>query len=262
MIESLTNNKIKQVTGLQTKSKERRKSGLFVAEGVKMFMEAPIELIEAVYVSSSYATDLAKQTEPERKKLEETGYEEVSEACFLKMSDTQTPQGILTVLRMPSFSYEEVIKKEKGMYVILEGLQDPGNLGTIMRTAEGAGVTAIIANKDTVDLYNPKTIRSTMGSIYRVPFFSVDNLEEAIKTLQDEGAVIYAAHLKGEKFYHEFDYTKKTGFLIGNEGNGLSDEISSLADEYLKIPMEGKLESLNAAVATAILVYEGHRQRA
>ena len=144
--------------------------------------------------------------------------------------------------------------------MILEDLQDPGNMGTILRTAEGAGVTGIILSKNCVDLYNPKVIRSTMGSIYRMPVMQADLLE-ILPVLKENKIQTYAAHLKGKNWYHEEDYTEGTAFFIGNEGNGLSDELSDSADCLIKIPMEGKVESLNAAMAAGILMYETARQR-
>ncbi|MCR5753716.1 MAG: RNA methyltransferase, partial [Acetatifactor sp.] len=138
---------------------------------------------------------------------------------------------------------------------------DPGNLGTILRTGEGAGITGVIMSKGTVDIFNPKTIRSTMGSVYRVPFVYVEDLEETIKILHRSGIHTYAAHLKGEEYYDSFSFCEPTAFLIGNEGNGLKKETADLAEKYLKIPMEGKVESLNAGIATALLIYEAHRQR-
>ena len=145
--------------------------------------------------------------------------------------------------------------------MILENLQDPGNLGTILRTGEGAGITGVIMSSQTVDIYNPKTIRATMGSIYRVPFLYVDDLSKVIERLHKKKIHTYAAHLKGTDYYLDQQFKEPTAFLIGNEGNGLSKEIADLAEKYIKIPMEGKVESLNAAVASALLMYEAHRQR-
>ena len=150
---------------------------------------------------------------------------------------------------------------EKTHLLILESVQDPGNLGTMVRTGEGAGISGIIMNRTTVDLFNPKTIRSTMGSIYRVPYYIADDLAETIGELKRQKVGIYAAHLKGQMHYDEPSYCKGTAFLIGNEGNGLSDEIAGLADNYVRIPMEGSVESLNAAVSAALLMYETNRQR-
>ena len=131
----------------------------------------------------------------------------------------------------------------------------------MVRTGEGAGITGIIMNKTTVDLFNPKTIRSTMGSIYRVPYLITEHLPDLLDELHKENIRLCAAHLKGDTYYDAFDFTGACGFLIGNEGNGLSDEIAECADCYLKIPMEGKVESLNAAVSAALLMYECKRQR-
>ena len=131
----------------------------------------------------------------------------------------------------------------------------------MVRSGEGAGTTGIIMNKTTVDIFNTKTIRSTMGSIYRMPFVIVDDLQEVIKELKEKKVNLFAAHLKGIQSYDEKDYTKACGFFIGNEGNGLSDEIANLADDYIKIPMQGKVESLNAAISATLLMYEANRQR-
>jgi TrmH family RNA methyltransferase len=143
----------------------------------------------------------------------------------------------------------------------LENLQDPGNLGTIVRTAEGAGVTGILMSRGCVDIYNSKVIRSTMGSIYRMPFVYTDQWEEALRELKRQGVSLYAAHLKGQDYHDRQDYTKPAAFLIGNESRGLTEETAALADTYIRIPMCGQVESLNAAVASSILMYEANRQR-
>ena len=145
--------------------------------------------------------------------------------------------------------------------LILEGIQDPGNLGTMIRTGEGAGATGILMDKTTVDMFHPKAIRATMGALYRMPFFITSDLQGAIQQLKEKGVSIYAAHLSGALSYEEPDYRGHTGFLIGNEGNGLSPEAAGLADVCIQIPMEGKVESLNAAVAAALLMNEAKRQR-
>ena len=130
----------------------------------------------------------------------------------------------------------------------------------MFRTGEGAGLSGIIMSRETVDLFAPKTVRATMGSIYRMPFYVTEDLHSTLGALRDAGVHTFAAHLRGEKYYDELDFTGATAFLIGNEGNGLRKETADLADTYLKIPMEGQLESLNAAMAAGILMYEAHRQ--
>ncbi len=260
MITSTSNGKVKQIVQWQSKAKERRKDGIFLAEGVKMFGEAPIEWISEVYVSSKLLAQLAQETEV-CEKLHRVGFEEVSEEVFAKISDTQTPQGILTVLRQPVYQLSQLTEGDNPLLVVLEDLQDPGNLGTIIRTGEGAGITGVIMSKQTVDIFNPKVIRATMGSVYRVPFVYVEDLQDTLKLLHGRGIHTYAAHLQGKEYYDSFSLTEPTAFLIGNEGNGLSRQVADAAEHYLKIPMEGQVESLNAAVATALLMYEAHRQR-
>ncbi len=265
MITSTANPKVKQLVLWQTKAKERRKDNVFIAEGLKMFAEAPVELIQAAYLTEDVEKKLSNEKSDEYiriwNKLNKVGFEVVSEEVMKKVSDTQTPQGLLTVLSRPHYSMEKILSDPKGLYLLLEDIQDPGNLGTIFRTAEGAGVTGIIATKNTVDIFSPKTIRSTMGSVYRIPFIYEETLQEVICKMREKQIKIYAAHLKGQMYYSSFSFVQGTAFLIGNEGNGLRKETADMADSYIKIPMEGQVESLNAAIATALLIYEAHRQR-
>lgn len=259
MITSISNTQIKQVCAYVQKAKERRKDQVFVVEGAKMFEEAPADWIIKVYVTETF---LQKYTSKEvDAKLQQVPYETVTEEVFSKMSDTKTPQGVLCVMKWPQYDLTDILKDPTGVYVLLEDIQDPGNLGTIVRTGEGAGISGVIMTKETVDIFNPKTIRATMGSIYRVPFIYVDSMQKAIDALQEKGVKVYAAHLKGEQFYDACDYTSGSAFLIGNEGNGLRETTADLADIYVKIPMAGKVESLNAAIATSLFMYEAKRQR-
>ncbi len=256
MITATGNKRIKWLVSLSEKARERKKEKVFLVEGSKMFEEADEKYIREVYVSESYIEKNGISD-----KLEKVGYETVSDEVFKKISDTKSPQGILCVMKQYEYTLEELLEKENPVFVLLEDIQDPGNLGTILRTGEGAGIDGVIMTKDTVDIYNPKTIRATMGSIYRVPFLYVDSIGAVIERLKEKEVAVYAAHLKGENYYDSFDFTKGSAFLIGNEGNGLKKETADLADSYLKIPMEGKVESLNAAIATSLLMYETYRQR-
>lgn len=265
MITSSSNQQMKQISALLKKAKERREKKSFVVEGPKMVLEAPPKWLKGVYVSEFFADKpenkvVLKELEAKCKQSQAV-YELVADSVFKSVSDTQTPQGIMAIVSMPEYHMDELLRGEKTHLLVLESVQDPGNLGTMVRTGEGAGLSGVIMNKTTVDLFNPKTIRSTMGSIYRVPFMVVDDLAEAMNLLKQNGISLYAAHLKGEHSYDEEDYTNPCGFLIGNEGNGLSDEIADLADTYIKIPMEGEVESLNAAISAALLMYEANRQR-
>lgn len=252
----MSNPQVKRVAQLQKKARLRREEGVFLVEGPRMFREVPRDRLEKVYVSTSYLSNREHQEQ-----LTGMNWEEVEDKVFVRMSDTQTPQGVLCLVRQQEGSLESILKREAPLLMVLEDIQDPGNLGTIFRTAEGAGVHGIIMSRDCVDIYNPKTIRSTMGSIYRVPFCVCENLPGVLEQLDGAGVRTYAAHLQGKNTYDRESYLGGTAFLIGNEGNGLSQEISARASCKIRIPMEGQLESLNAGVAAAILMYEAGRQR-
>lgn len=260
MITSTSNGKVKQIVQWQSKAARRREAGIFLAEGFKLFREAPEESIQEVYLSED-ALEKAAEDAVLQEKLHRTGYETVSGEVFSKMSDTKTPQGILCVIRRPKYTLEQLVNAPSPLLVVLESLQDPGNLGTILRAGEAAGITGVIMGGETTDIFHPKTIRATMGSVFRVPFVQVENLKEALGQLRQKNIRIFAAHLSGESFYDNFSFREGTAFLIGNEGNGLPRETARMADGLLKIPMEGQVESLNASVAAALLLYEAYRQR-
>lgn len=265
MISSTSNGRIRHLNELIAKRKVRDEESLFVCEGFRMFEEAPDNLITEVYIEDKTYDEMEesfKKTPSNRlgraflkvRTLEDNdvAVEKVTDNVLKKISETKTPQGLVFVLKMPHYGIEDL---SGGNILILENIQDPGNLGTMLRTAEGAGVSGVLMSKGTVDIFNPKTIRSTMGSLFRVPFLYTDDLEGSIEHLKKDGVRIYAASLQGTKFYDEIAYEGRNAFMIGNEGNGLSDEAVMMADELIKIPMEGKLESLNAAVSAAILLY-------
>ena len=259
MISSTANAQVKRVAALGKKAKFRKETGLFVVEGPRMVGELTKERIEAVY-----ATEKFLSLPENREMIKGLKTEAVTEEVLKAMSDTQSPQGILALARQYEYSLEDVLQAgERGtpLLMILETLQDPGNLGTILRAGEGAGVTGIIMDRDTADIYNPKVIRSTMGSVFRVPFVYVDDLKSTLHLLKARGVRLFAAHLKGQAPYDQADYRGSSGFLIGNEGAGLSEDVAQLADQYVKIPMAGKVESLNAAIAASILMFEAARQR-
>ena len=256
MITSTSNQRVKELSQIQKKSKIRSREGIFIAEGIRMVRETPHERLVGLYFSESFEKKYGKEVldvisggdlkvrEQIRKKTEI-----LSDAVFSYVSDTKTPQGVLAVVHQMEYTLGQMTEGAIPHLMILDNLQDPGNLGTIFRTAEAAGVTGIIMSRDCVDIYNPKTIRSTMGALYRMPFLYVDDLKETIHTLKEQNIKSYAAHLEG------------TAFLIGNEGNGLREEIAQCADTWIRIPMCGQVESLNAAVAATVLMFEVSRQR-
>lgn len=264
MISSSSNQQIKNLIQLQTKSKVRNKEKQYVIEGIKMFEEV-LSCKEAVlvktFVAESYYNNLESENPKLWEKLQTIDYDTVADKVFKEIADTMTPQGILAVVKQPEYQLEDMLSREEVNLIVLEDLRDPGNLGTIIRTAEGAGITGIILSKASVDVYNPKVIRSTMGAIYRVPFVYVESIPDTIKTLQSRQITLYATHLHAQKYYDEVQYGNRTAVMIGNEANGLTEVSTKASDVLIKIPMEGKVESLNAGVATAIMIYEIYRQR-
>lgn len=260
MITSTSNAKVKRLVSLRKKRKARDEERVFLVEGIRMFKELPLDMAREVYVSETFHR---KEEKTVREILAGSGIvpEVLSDTVFDYVSDTRTPQGVLCVVKQTECRLGEIAGNRCPHIIVLEHLQDPGNLGTILRTAEGAGVTGIVMDRECVDIYNPKTIRSTMGSVYRMPFCYVENLRDAVMELKNIGLHIYAAHLAGQRDYDEEDYCVPCAFLIGNEGNGLTEETAVLSDTFVRIPMEGQVESLNAAVAAAVLMFEAARQR-
>ncbi|WP_033164579.1 RNA methyltransferase [Clostridium sp. KNHs205] len=259
MISSTSNPQIKNLIQLQTKPKERQEQKAFVVEGIKMFEEAKAggHLMKAYISEKLYEEKISLQPDY----FIGTSYEIVTEQVMKAASDTLSPQGILAIVRKQEYSIEELIRKYDINLVLLEDIRDPGNLGTIIRTAEGAGVTGIILSQASVDLYNPKVIRSTMGAIYRMPIVYSEDFLETLRVIKAAGISIYAAHLKAASEYDTISYPEKTAILVGNEARGLSEEAARLSNSNIIIPMEGKVESLNAGVAASILMYEIYRQK-
>ena len=255
MITSVSNQAVKDVTLWQTKAKARRESGFFVVEGLRLVREAPPEDVVRAYATEDFAA-----SEEGAALCARLGAELVSAAVMARMSDTKTPQGILAAVRQKKWSLED-LTSAPGPLLVLEHVQDPGNVGTLFRTAEAAGAAGILMDAGTADPWQPKVVRGTMGAIFRLPFAVTDDLPAALLTLKARGAVLYAAHLEGSREYDRISYPERAAFLLGNEGNGLSDGITALADARVRIPMAGRTESLNVSTAGAVLLYEHFRQR-
>lgn len=255
MITSTSNQKIKEIVQLQKKSRLRNEQGVFIVEGLRMVQELPAERIERLYMTEEFYKKKGKAL------FAGMSLELVTPTVFSYMSDTKSPQGVLAIARQNEYRAEELMDGSGVHLLALDNLQDPGNLGTIFRTAEAAGVDGIFMSRDCADIYNPKTVRSTMGAIFRQPFVYVESLTDVIAKMKEKGITVYAAHLEGEYAYDREDYRGKTAFLIGNEGNGLRKEVEEMADVRIRIPMAGRAESLNAAVAAGILMFEVSRQR-
>lgn len=253
MITSTSNTKIKTIVKYNKSAKDRKKDDVFLVEGVRMFREVPTDMLVETYATQKFF-------EEHQELFDNISYELVDDHIMNTITDTKTPQGVVSIVKRRHYTLDEVCESTLPLIMALENIQDPGNLGTIMRTSEGAGVTGLLMSKDTVDIYNPKVVRATMGSIFRIPFLYVEDLTQIVHDLQSKGFEGYSAHLQGKIFY-DYNYTKPTIFCIGNEGNGLSDELSMTTKSKIKIPMCGSVESLNAATASTVLMYEAMRQR-
>lgn len=258
MITSTSNDQIKLLTKLMKKPKARWEHRLFPAEGIKLSAEAAaLGRAKKIYATEQGLISL-------KEKLGESpscGVELVTEQVLSGIADTVSPQGVLALVEMPSYELETILSEEAANLLFLEEIRDPGNLGTIFRTAECAGVNGIILSSGCVDVYNPKVVRSTMGAVFRMPFVYAEDFFAAMEQAKKQRIRIFGAHLRGRQSFFAEDYRGKTAFLIGNEANGMTEEAAQAADVLVKIPMEGGSESLNASVAAAVMMYEAYRQK-
>lgn len=255
-IESRENKTFKRLNGLKNR-KNREKEGLFIAEGERFADEMPEGAgTEYVVLSENFCqTHDAAQYDGRAETLV------LPDSLFAALCDTETPQGVLAVCRRLKWDMDEVLCRDKPFFLLAEEMQDPGNLGTVIRTADACGADAVFLSKGSVDLYNPKTLRATMGSLFHIPVFQNVSVAEIAGRLKERDIPLYAAHLRGDRPLYALDLKKACAFLIGNEARGLSEESAVLCDQWVRIPMPGQAESLNASVAAAVLMYEAVRQR-
>ena len=255
-IESPHNQLVKRLNGLKLR-KNREKEKVFVAEGLRFVSEIPKDFhVELYAVSDSFA-----------KKYDLEPWERIThvyilpDALFASIAETENPQGILAVCQQKAVAWDMLSQNKNGFYLLAEEINDPGNLGTVLRTASACGVDAVFLSKGSVDLYHPKVLRATMGAVFHTPVFQNVDMEDTASLLRSQGIPLYAAHLRGRQYPYSLNLRRACAFMIGNEARGLSEEAAALCDSYVKIPMPGKAESLNAAVAAAVLLYEVVRQR-
>ncbi|NEW09816.1 RNA methyltransferase [Paenibacillus sp. SYP-B3998] len=256
-IMSVQNARVKEWAQLLER-RGREKQGKYLIEGFHLVeealrAEAPVETI--VYSLEKGLPDGLSALAPET--MEWIG---VSQAVLEKCSDTQTPQGIMAVVAKPSLDLDELLSGEYDLAVVLDGVQDPGNLGTIIRSADAVGANAVVLGRGTVDLYNPKTIRSTMGSMYHLPIVEADLLE-LLPRARKRGVRLVTTSLQAQCSCYDTDLRQPTWLILGNEAKGVSPEVAAQSDVQVIIPMQGKAESLNVAMAATVLLFEASRQR-
>lgn len=252
---------IKEVRALRNKS-GREEKGLYFIEGARFVAEALKENIRIRYVVVSETFSSGSGSYELLKKLNDTEINcyVVPDSLFASISDTQTPQGILAVLGLERKQLMDA-ELSGGLLVILDTIKDPGNMGAIIRTADAAGCTGVIVPDGCVDVFNPKVLRSTMGSIFHVPVYHCSNIVEAMNIARDSGFILCAAHLEGSISIYEADLSGQVALIIGSEAEGIGNETAENSDLLIRIPMEGRAESLNASVAAGIMIFEAMRQK-
>lgn len=268
-LSSASNPRVKEWAKLSER-KYREREGKFLLEGIHLVKEAleagwPLEVVafdEGSGVLAQFETYIGEDggigtagTGPETKWIP------VSPDIIAKCSETGTPQPIFAVALKRPPDAESLYKEERALVAVLDGVQDPGNVGTIVRSAAASGATAVVLGKGTADLYNPKTIRATMGALFHVPVLEAD-LAEALPRAAEHGASIVGTSLQAARSCYEYDFSAGSVWLVfGNEGAGLSSETSAFVHTNVIIPMTGRAESLNVAMAATVLLFEAQRRR-
>ena len=279
IISSTKNDKIKNISALLKSKKARDEQGVFVIEGIRIFkdtLKTASEYVKSIFISESILGDNITQKDIISLNSTITALFSVSvpdtisvyvvkDSVLDSVSGTVTTQGVIAIVRKPQITLDRLldisktvssINPQKIRLLILENIQDPGNLGTMLRTAEAAGMTGIIMSGDCTDIFSPKVVRASMGSIFRMPLVYCNDFISALNEIKVKGITIYAAYLHGGVPYKEIEFDNNYAILIGNEGNGLTDAAVNAASKRVFIPMSGEIESLNAAVAAAILMYK------
>lgn len=262
MITSLSNPIVKHVKSLH-KKKGRWKSKNYFVEGIRAVEESiasngKIEYV--IYSDSLFNVNGGKLLFDIINEKNYTSYY-VSDKILKEISDTENPQGIIAVVKFEVKEVMDLLDNNCNLLVLLDRIQDPGNIGTIIRSADAFGATGIIMTKGCVDLYNPKVIRASMGSIFHIPVAYTDIVSKTLKGLKERGLKIVTTSLDTNSYCHEVNLTQDIILVVGNEGSGVSEEIMDFSDYMIKVPIVGKAESLNVGVATGIVLYEAYRQR-
>lgn len=274
-IESAANKKIKLAASLK-KRKNRRETGLFIAEGVRLAelaVASDYEIEFALYTEDCAADARAAAV---LAALESRGVTlcETTAALYKKASATETPQGLMLVMRAKRYRLAELMAGDANsnaatsgasaqapLFVVLDGVQDPGNVGTIIRTADAVGASGVILLEGTADAYSDKTVRASMGSLFHIPVVEGARAAELLTLMEERGLTLYATALDETAREHfAQDFTRPCAIVLGNEGSGVSEAVLARAEKTY-IPMYGHAESLNVGMSAAIVLYEAVRQR-
>lgn len=261
-ITSAANRLIKLSRSLHRRQK-RDETGLYLVEGIRPLeeaLDAGVTLKFILYVPQVTGKVRGRDLLAKAKNAGIPCYQ-VTENLLVQLSFTETPQGVIAVVQKQRYDFSLLLTRPDSFLLLVDGVQDPGNMGTMVRTAAAAGVHGVILTRGVVDLYNDKTLRATMGAVFQVPVVEDVPTEEAVECLRDAGIRLVAGDVSGKLTYFEGSFTGRVAIAVGNEGAGVSRTVLAAAAEIVKIPLLGPAESLNVAVATGILLYEAVRQR-
>ncbi|MBM0067154.1 TrmH family RNA methyltransferase [Alkalicoccobacillus gibsonii] len=244
-IESSKNEQIKQWKKLH-KKRGREKANQFLIEGFHLVEEAVRAGIQMIAV---IVTD--EEVIPSSWNMDERNIILTNDSVLKELSETDSPQGIIAVCRIP---VEQKLSAEQGRYLLIDRVQDPGNIGTLIRTADAVGVNGVIVEKGSVDLYNSKVLRSSQGSIFHVPVIKGE-LTNWVDELKTAGVPVFGTSLQNASVYTAIQPSESFALILGNEGEGVQPDLLDKTDQNLYIPIHGKAESLNVAIAAGILLY-------
>ena len=257
-ISSLQNTKVKQLVALQQKSSERRKQGVFVVEGIRELQHC----LNAGYTINSifFCPELTDTGALSSLLSESIASYEVSSEVYEKIAYRGSTEGVIAIVQSKQLALKDLHLSKQPLLIVLESVEKPGNLGAILRSADAAGADAVIICDPLTDLYNPNLIRSSIGAIFSVPCIACSS-DDCINFLKQNNINILTAQLQDSKLYYDTDMTCGTAIIMGTESTGLTDVWRKAADAHIRIPMLGQLDSLNASVSAAILLFEAVRQR-
>ncbi len=261
-ISSKSNESVKFIRSLNEK-KFRIKNKAFYLEGIKIANEIMDKAIDVMFIAYSKSLLLSSNGGKELLDRLENADEkviELEENIFKYVTDTVTPQGVLIVLKMPEYNLNDILSSSNTNIVVLDKVQDLGNIGTIIRSANAFDINIIVCTSGTADVYSPKALRSTMGGIFNVKVVYIEDISE-LELIKKNGYSLVTLSLDTNNSLSDIDLRKKYAFIMGNEANGVSEEIVDMSDILVKIPMSNKIESLNVGVATSIVLYEQYKNK-
>jgi len=258
LITSIQNERVKGWAALLDK-KHRDRTGLFIIEGIHLVLEACSEAAPVETIVYDAERGIPTELLPCREAVK-AEWIQASPAVMSRCTGTDSPPPVFAVAAKPKVD-KAVLYRNDSLIVVLDGVRDPGNVGTIIRSADAVGAHAVVLGKGCADVYNPKTVRSTMGSLFHLPIIDGADLPKLLQDAKERGMKLVGTSLQAQHSCYSYDWKGPTWLVMGSEGSGVSPQVSALVDEAVIIPMAGRAESLNVAMAATVLLYEALRQR-